>query len=186
MKSGVSFAIFLVGSLFVVTMACAFYYFRYFPVLAVATEESPGTWLSVVLLSCSAGLALVLTMHRGWFPWSIVAVFLFLLAADEHFMLHERAKQTLTFSVDEPVLLIREVPVFIGATIGALISWALWRQLTAAARVLLLAAVLFGIISVTLDVIGTSAMWEETLKLVAELSFTCCLLVEVGHLNKYK
>ena len=180
MKPGVSIAVYIITTFFVSTIAIAFYYYRQFPALAVAGEESPGTWLSGVLLSCSAGVALVLAIHRGRNPWALVAMFLFLLTVDEHFMLHERAKQWLTFNMDKPALLIREMPVLIGAIIGGWISWALWREMFGTGRGLLLAAVFFGLVSVTLDVIGAAALWEETLKLVAELAIVCALLVTAG------
>jgi hypothetical protein len=183
MKS-VSNAFYLITTFFVATMASAFYYYRQFPALAVAAEASPGTWLSGVLLCCCAGIALVLVIHRGWNPWALVVVFFFLMAADEHFMLHERIKQWLIFNMDKPVLLIREMPVFIGAIIGGCIAWALWRESAGASRKLLIAAVFFGLMSVTLDVIGASAMWEEILKLIAELTIVCALLLEAGRIYK--
>ena len=48
------------------------------------------------------------------------------------------------------------------------------------ARTLLLTAVVLGTISVTLDVVNAAALWEETLKLVAELAMGCALLVTAG------
>src|SRR5688572_23299207 len=129
MRPGVSVAVYLITAFFVSTIAIAFYYYRQFPALAVAGEASPGTWLSGVLLSCCAGVGLVLVILRGRNPWALVAIFFFLVAADEHFMLHERAKQWLTFNMDKPILFIREMPVFIGVIIGGWISWRLWREL---------------------------------------------------------
>jgi hypothetical protein len=180
MKSRVSIALCLITTFFITTIAIAFYHHRQFPALAVAVEESPATWLSVVLLSCSAGVALVITMHRGWNPWSLVVMFLFLLAADEHFMVHERGKQWIAFNFHSQVLLIREMPVFIGTAIGCWISWTLWRSMTGSARWLLIAAIFFGIISVMLDVIYASALWEEMMKLIAELAIVCALMITAG------
>ena len=177
MKPAFNIAVYIIIALFVTTLAVAFYHYRQFPALAVAVEESPGTWLSDVLLSCSAGIALILSIHRGWKPWALVAVFLFLLAADEHFMLHERAKQWLAFNIDSDTVLIREMPVFVGTIIGGWIAWMLWKSLEGIARKLLQVAVFSGIISVMLDVFGAAAMWEELMKLVAELAITCGLLL---------
>jgi hypothetical protein len=180
MKSRVSIAVFLITTFFIATIAIAFYHYRQFPALAIAVEESPATWLSGVLLSCGAGIALVITMHRGWNPWAVIAVFLFLLTVDEHFMIHERGKQWIAFNLHSQVLLIREMPVFIGTAIGCWISWILWRSMTGSARWLLIASIFFGIISVTLDVIYASALWEEMMKLIAELSIVCALLITAG------
>jgi uncharacterized membrane protein len=177
MKSRVSIAVYLITTFFITTIAIAFYHYRQFPALAVAVEESPATWLSGMLLSCGAGIALVITMHRGWNPWALLVMFLFLLAADEYFMLHERSKQWIAFNFNSQILLIREMPVFIGAAFGCWISWTLWRSMTGAARWLLIAAFFFGVISVTLDVIYASALWEEMMKLIAELAIVCALLI---------
>jgi hypothetical protein len=183
MRSRVNIAIFIVIALSILTIVIAFYYYRQFPALAVVVEDSPGTWLSGVLLSCGAGVALVLSILRGWKPWSLTTVFLFLLAADEHFMLHERAKQWIAFNIDNQTLFIRELPVFIGAVAGGWIAWMLWRELIGFGKVLLLIAVFAGVISVTLDVIATDAMWEELMKLVAELGLVCALVVMVGRVQ---
>jgi hypothetical protein len=180
MKTGVNGSIYLISVFFVIIIAIAFYHYRQFPALAVAGEESPGTWLSGVLLSVGAGITLMLVISRGWNPWSIVATFLFLLAVDEHFMLHERAKQWLIFNLEKPALLIREMPVLIGAALGSWIAWTVQNNLSRSARKLLMTAVIFGLISVTLDVIGAVAMWEEILKLLAELSLIFALLIEAG------
>jgi hypothetical protein len=180
MKSRVSIAVCLITTFFITTIAIAFFHYRQFPALAVAVEESPATWLSGVLLSCGAGIALIITTHRGWNPWAVVVVFLFVLAADEHFMLHERCKQWIVFNFNSQALLIREMPVFIGTAIGCCISWILLRSMTGSARWLLIAAIFFGIISVTLDVIYASALWEEMMKLIAELAIVCALLITAG------
>ncbi len=178
MRYRTNVGVYLLCAFFIVSLSIAFYFNRNFPVLVVAAESSVGTWVSGVLLSCCAAIALVICIHQGWYPWALLSSFFFLLAADEHFMFHERMKEWIIFSYANPSVIIRELPVVVGAFAGSWISWILWSYLKESSRVFLLAAVFLGIASVILDVIAAAALWEECLKLVAELAITCALLVQ--------
>jgi hypothetical protein len=173
----------LLCAFFVGTLGIAFYFNRNFPILVVAPESSVGTWVSGVLLSCCAAILLVLSMHRGWYPWALIGAFFLLLAADEHFMFHERMKEWIMFSFPNQPVIVRESPALAGAIVGGLVSWILWIRLQKFSRLFLAAAVLLGASSVSLDVIGDSALWEECLKLLAELTITCALLFEAKSLS---
>lgn len=168
---------------FVLTLGVAFLYNKDFPVLVVATESSVGTWLSGVLLSCCATIALINSVHQRLYPWILLSLFFFLLTADEHFMFHERLKEWIMFSFPGSHVLIRELPVVIGAVAGGCLSWILWHHSKRKTRILLILAVMLGIVSVALDIIGSSALWEECLKLFAELSVTSALLVETDPIS---
>lgn len=161
---------------FILTLFAGFFYNRHFPVLAVGSESSMGTWLSGVLLAISAAAALITGMRSAEYRWWIVAVFFFLLGADERFMFHERMKEYIIFTYSASSVWIYELPVLVGALAGALVSWMLWQQLEGMSKVLLAGAVLLGLASVALDVLGKNVLIEESLKLLAELLIACSLV----------
>jgi hypothetical protein len=177
-------AVCLLCTFFVVSLGLAFFFNRNFPIQAVGAESSVGTWVSGVLLSCCAAVVLVIGMNEGWRPWAFLTIFFFLLAADEHFMFHERMKEWIIFSYTEPSLIFRESPAIFGALVGAAISWMLWTRLKSLSRMLLLVAVLLGGASVVLDVAGISALPEEILKLMAELAIGCALMARAGEIGR--
>jgi hypothetical protein len=176
--------VYLLCAFFVLTLGTAFFFNRNFPVLVVASESSVGTWISGVLLTCCAAIALVISIHQGWHPWVLLKVFFFFLAADEHFMFHERMKEWIIFSYRNAPVIMRESPVMVGALIGGWVSWMLWSRVKRQSRGFLLGAVLLGLASVILDVIGSSALWEESFKLTAELAIVCALLVQASTIGK--
>lgn len=178
MRPHTSVGVYALCTFFIFGLGIAFFFNRNFPVLAVASESSVGTWISGVLLSCCASANLIISIHRGWYPWVLFTSFFFLLAADEHFMFHERLKDWIIFSNSKSIIIIGELPVMAGALIGGWVSWILWSRLGKFCRTLLLGAVFFGTASVILDVVGSAALWEECLKLMAELAIACALLVE--------
>jgi hypothetical protein len=180
MRSRVTIGIYLLCAFVCISLGLAFYFYNDFPVLIVAGESSVGTWVSGVLLSCCAACALVLTTRRGRHPWILVSSFFFLLAADEHFMFHERAKEWIIFSFETPSVIFRESAVIVGALMGAWISWLLWDRLKKGSRTFLSYAVFLGLVSVVFDVAGGDALWEECFKLAAELTIASALLVEAG------
>jgi hypothetical protein len=153
----------------------------YYPANVIAGEASVGTWASGVLLVMSATVSLILGMRRGWFPWSVVAIFFLVLALDERFMLHESVKGRIIFHYQlDPARqhLIAELPVIAGALVGGLISFILWRHLRRTGRMLLVGAIVLGIASMTIDVLALGVLWEDSFKVFAELLVTGALLSE--------
>lgn len=171
----------LIVALFIIFFAIAFTWQSYNPVLILAGESSPGTWMSGVLLIASATLALITGMHRGWYPWYIVAVFFYILAADERFMFHERMKEKIIFSVAaaETSRWLYELPVILGACAGIVLIALIWRHLQQTGRVLVVLAGITGSISVGFDILQAGVVWEEAFKLLGELLLVCALLKEV-------
>ena len=153
----------------------------YNPVLILAGESSPGTWLSGVLLTIAATATLITGMRRGWYPWYIAAIFFFILAVDERFMFHEQLKEKIIFSFDTATTSpwLYELPVILGALAGVALTASLWRHLHMASRILLICAAVFGSISVCIDIVRAGVVWEECFKLLAELALVCSLLREV-------
>lgn len=167
--------------LFLLFFVIAFAWQPHNPVLILAGESSPGTWLSGVLLVTAATIALVTGMRRGWFPWYITAVFFFILAADERFMFHERVKEKIIFSVPaiETSRWVYELPVILGTCAGIALVVLLWRHLRRTSRILLILTALSGSISVGFDVMHAGVVWEESFKLLGELLLICIMLKEV-------
>jgi hypothetical protein len=166
--------------LFILFFVIGFAWQPHNPVLILAGESSPGTWLSGVLLIIAAATALIAGMRRGWFPWYIAAIFFFILAADERFMFHERIKEKIIFTTSSlngsPWLY--ELPVILGACAGMAAIALLWRYLQPTSRVLLTMAAISGGISVGFDMTASGVVWEECFKLLAELLLVCTLLRE--------
>jgi hypothetical protein len=176
MSRGEIAAVVITGVFVTVTLGLALLYSGDFPALAVASETSVGTWLSGVLLSCCAGISLVYCLRYDWYRWAIIVTFFLLLAADEHFMFHERMKEWITFSYTGATKLVRESPVIAGAVLGGWIVRLLWNELSREGRIILSVATLCGILSVTLDVMGGAALVEECLKIVGELGVLWVLM----------
>jgi hypothetical protein len=182
MKVSASKAILLLGIFFVLVLGIAFRYNPHFPVRVIAGEQSAGTWLSGVLLIIMASMSLVISMRQRWYPWLLLAMFFLLLALDERFMFHEQLKEHIIFSsyADWLPRWAYELPVIIGGCLGGLMAFALWRNLPAKSRVLLLVAVVMGTASVVIDILAGGVVLEECLKLVAELLVVCVLVSRVA------
>jgi hypothetical protein len=181
MKAYKQSVVLLVG-LFMLFFAITFAWQPQNPVLILAGESSPGTWLSGVLLIMAAGTALIIGLRRGWLPWYIASVFFFILAADERFMFHERLKEKIIFSFasSEAPRWLYELPVVLGACAGIALTILLWRHLQPVSRILLALAAIAGSISVGFDIMSAGVIWEDGFKLLAELVLVCTLLREVA------
>jgi len=134
--------------------------------------------MSGALLLMSATMTLIIGMRQGWFPWYVATIFFFLLALDERFMFHERLKQHLIFS-GATSRWVYELPVMLGAGVGAVMTFLLWQQLRRRSRVVLLCAMVLGTASVVIDILDTGALWEDSFKLMAELLVVLALLQKV-------
>jgi hypothetical protein len=164
-----------------VVFTIAFMNNRHYPTNVIAGESSVGTWASGVLLVMSGTISLIFGMRRGWFPWSVVAIFFLILALDERFMLHEAVKMRIIFHYGlDPAQqhLVAELPVIFGAALGALVSFSLWKHFHKTGRGLLIGAIVLGTASVTMDVFALGVLWEDSFKVFAELLVTTALLSE--------
>ncbi len=151
----------------------------FFPMRAIAGEQSAGTWLSGVLLIMMASLSLILSMRVGWYPWILLTLFFLLLAADEHFMYHEYIKERIIFSGTRSKWLY-ELPAIFGACVGCAVSAVIWKSIHKNNRTLLIIAIAMGAGSVVIDVLAAGVLWEELLKLSAELIVVSMLLIEIS------
>ncbi len=148
------------------------------PVLVIAGEDSPATWLSGALLIANATLSGTIAYREGWFPWIVLTAFFFLLAIDERFMIHETLKDHILHSRGKDVALwIKELPVMIGALTGLAVAVILFQKMNMTGKVLLSVAVLFGLISVVMDIFSLGVIPEEICKLVGEISLCIALFV---------
>jgi hypothetical protein len=172
-------AVLLLCSFFIVVFAVAFVWYRHYPMLVIAGEDSVGTWMSGVLLIVSATISLLIGMREGKVFWFAVTSFFFLLACDERFMFHEQLKEKIIFSFASNSTWLIESPVLVGACVGAIMTYLLWLHLNAKSRFLLVLAMLFGSASVIIDVLSSGVFWEECFKLTGELAMSCALLFRV-------
>ena len=171
----------LVVLFFAIVVVIAFVVNKYYPVRAIAGEDSAGTWLSGVLLVMAMTLSLIAGKRRGAFLWYIAALFFLLCAADEHFMFHEQLKERLLFAfpgVTSGKALLFELPILVGAAAGIAMTALLWRAVCRSYRPLLAGAAAFGGLSVVIDVLGRGVFWEDCCKLVAELLIVLLLIGE--------
>lgn len=154
------------------------------PVAVIAGEKSVGSWMSGVLLIISSTTTVFIALKRGWYPWAVFAMFFMLLAIDENFMIHEAMKRMLVFTryeaTNQPVYWVGEIPVIIAAVAGAGVAWVMSRHVNRDLRWLIATGVLFGSASVIIDVFSIGVLWEDCLKLIAELSVTCALVTEAS------
>ena len=178
MRSSYNKAAALLCIFFILVFAISLAYNPHFPVLVISGEASVGTWMSGALLMMAATITLNIGMRQGWFPWFVAAVFFFLLALDERFMFHERMKQHIIFS-GSTSRWVYELPVMLGACLGALMTFLLWQQLRKSGRALLLCATALGTASVVIDILDTGALWEDCFKLIAELLIVLALLTVI-------
>jgi hypothetical protein len=151
------------------------------PVLVIAGEDSPATWLSGAMLVMAATLSGVIAFREGWFPWILLTVFFFLLAIDERFMIHESLKDRILFSSgkDTP-LWFKELPVIIGAFVGLIVSVVFSLRMDRTGRILLSITVFFGLASVVWDIFSMGVVPEEISKLIAETVVCIALLDKIG------
>lgn len=175
-------AIGIVCFFFATTFSVGFLNNPHFPANVIAGESSMGTWASGVLLVMCATISLIFAMRRGMFPWMIIALFFLALALDERFMIHEMLKADIIFyyglNPSKPSL-VAELPVIAGALAGFVIALILWYRLSNPGRILLLGAMILGIAAVVIDVFAIGVLWEDSLKVIAELMITIALLREV-------
>jgi len=150
----------------------------HFPQLVIVGESSVGTWMSGVLLVISASASLIIGMRRGDNFWFYMTVFFLVLALDERFMFHEHLKERLIF-MGVHWRFIYELPVMIGAGIGAFVAYRLNARLKGASRLLLYSAVGLGTTSIVIDILSAGVLWEECAKLLAELVMACAVLKKV-------
>lgn len=179
MKITARTAIILLCSFFIAVFAIALSLNPYFPMLVFAGEDSVGTWMSGAILVFIAALCLFISMTRHWYPWILLSIFFLVLALDERFMFHERIKEWIIFSSGTTSRWLYELPVILGAGIGMFAAFILWRHVPVKSRGLLVAAVVFGLASVVIDVLAAGILWEECFKLSAELLVACTLLVGI-------
>jgi hypothetical protein len=150
------------------------------PILLIAGEDSPATWLSGAMLISAATLSGTIAIRERWLPWILLSAFFFLLAIDERFMIHEAIKDRILFSAgkDAPWWL-KELPVIIGAFVGIGVSIMLFKIFDKTGRGLVSISVLFGLISIIFDIFSKGVIPEEVSKLVAEIAMCLALLDKV-------
>jgi hypothetical protein len=182
MMSRDSVAIAIVCGFLTIVFVVAFVNHSPFPARVIGGESSVATWVSGMLLVMAATIALIFAMRRGWFPWSLITLFLLVLALDERFMFHEGFKADIVFYYGlDPSRrsIVAEVPVIAGAMAGLLVASVLWRRLSRRGRTLLVGAAVLGMISVAMDVFVLGVLLEDSFKVFAELLLVCALLTEV-------
>jgi len=144
-----------------------------YPVLVICGESSMGTWLSGMMLVTLAVLSMLLAMQRRIFPWVLFTLFFTVLSLDERFMFHEYFKERLLIALrmkPHSWQVICELPVMIGSVIGAGAAALLWKNIRSrSGRVLLSMAVACGTGSVVIDILCCGVLWEDSLKLIAEM-----------------
>jgi hypothetical protein len=165
---------------FILYFIIAFLLQQNFPVLVVAGENSPGTWMSGALLIICATISLIIAIRQGWWPWTLLFIFFIILALDERFMFHEQLKEHIIFTYGKSTSRFAyELPVMVGACMGGIAAFVLWGYFDKTCRVLLVSAALLGTLSLILDVLSVGIFLEESFKLVAELLVTCALVRKV-------
>ena len=168
---------------FFVVFAIAFLFSGDTATTIIAGEDSVGSWMSGVLLIISAAVSANAASVRKPYPWLLFTIFFALLAVDENFMIHEGLKRWIVFSrfeaTGEAVYWIGELPVIAGAFVGALVAFVMWRHVDQKARWLIALGVIFGLISVTMDVVAYGVVWEDSCKLIGELAVTSALVWDV-------
>lgn len=179
MKSS-SQAVIAICFFFAGILAVGFYSSAYFPARVVIGEASIGTWISGALLIMCSTLCMVMAMQKSVWPWCVLALFFAVLALDERFMFHERLKEQIIFSAATATRWIYELPVMVGALGGAAMAYLLWKNLHKTGRLLLIIAAAMGTLSVLIDIMASGVIWEESLKLIAELVVTCILVQKTG------
>ena len=142
---------------------------------AFLSDDSAVSWLSSALLMANAAVALNLGLAGLLRPGLgvLMAAALSVLSADEHFLLHERFKESVPAPTgDAPTALVR-----IG---GVAVLFLLNREIkTAAARYLIVAAVAVGLFVLWIDLGSPPAILarlEEGFEVLAEALFLSGLL----------
>lgn len=170
----------IICSFFISVMLFSFIANYHYPVLVVAGEASVGTWMSGVLLIISAVFCLISGMQKGWNPWLIFVLFFIVLAMDERFMIHEHMKEYIIFRTPyRNSKWLFELPVILGALLGLVISFIMWRNLNRKNKPLLFTAIVLGSLSVIYDIFNAGVLIEESLKLLAELVIVLALIGEI-------
>jgi hypothetical protein len=168
---------------FILVFGFAFFFSRESITYIVAGEDSVGSWMSGTLLTMCATITGIIAMKRKWYPWLIFTIFFIALAIDENFMIHEAMKRTLVFTnyeqTGKPNDWIGEIPIIVASLFGALIASILWTNLDNSIKWIIPMAAALGSASVVMDVMAVGVLWEDLLKLIAELLVTCALILEL-------
>ena len=141
---------------------------------AFLSDGSPVAWLSSALLMANAAVALRLAVDRSvpWHAGGAMTAGLVALALDEQFLLHEQLKEL----APRPVADWPTWTMGIGAVV---VAWVAWRAFPAAARLLLLSAVLVALFALWVDLGNPPPMvasLEEGYEVLAEALFLSGLL----------
>ena len=183
MRKSEKTAVILLCSFFIIVFAVAFIWYRHYPMLVIAGEDSVGTWMSGVLLVMSGTISMLIGVREGKVFWFVASSFFLLLACDERFMFHEQLKEKIIFSYADNLgasRWIAESPVLVGACVGAIMTYFLWLHLNNKSKFLLALAMLFGSASVVIDVMSSGVFWEECFKLSGELAICCALVLKAS------
>jgi len=168
---------------FFLVFAIAFLFSNRSPTMIIGGENSVGSWISGVLLVISATATAIIASKFGWWPWLIFTVFFVLLAVDENFMIHEAIKRQIIFTsferTNSPGYWRGELPVIFAACNGLVVAWIMWKSIDRNVRWLIVAGVIFGTTSVTIDVISAGVLWEDSFKLISELFIASALVWHV-------
>jgi hypothetical protein len=96
-------------------------------------------------------------------------------------MYHEKLKEWILFSSPESSRWFYELPVVLGAVMGAIVAFVMWQNSpNTMSRILVVVAVAFGCASVAIDVFAAGVLWEECCKLAGEMLVASALIVTVA------
>jgi hypothetical protein len=150
------------------------------------SERGAATWVSSMLLSCAAAVAILTgVLSNKKYLWFFFACALLFLTADERFMIHEYLKHCILYYLfqNDPHRMgyTGDLPVVAAGIAGAAVAALFFiRTATLSSRLLIAAMVICGGLSVTFDVLYINAVGEEVLKLTAELICLAWLSTEFG------
>jgi hypothetical protein len=178
----ISKGVWILVTFFILVFTGAFYNNPHFPQLVIVGEASVATWMSGVLLVVSATLCLTMGMQLKDTCWFLMTLFFFILALDERFMFHEQLKEQLIFNFKfkGPSKILNELPVMLGAVTGLFAVKLLWMRFQATSKMLLLAALTLGMVSVVMDIFSLGVLLEDSSKVLAELCICCALILKIN------
>jgi hypothetical protein len=159
---------------------------------AFATENAPLAWWQAGLLLAASGASALrgqgaLTRDEpGAAFWFILAAGLLLAALDERFMFHEQVQDFMFYTLADAAPAARrwvQATSAIYALAGLVLLAYLWKRVGSAPRRWFCAAVLCGLMAITLDIAWDNIrmqMIEEWLETLASTLFLSGLLREAG------